>query len=758
MAPGPPALIIDSSGIYVLAQLLAPTGLPAPASPSQTPTFDGFRTAFATKAEARHPGFMQLPYGIHLSNVFLDGLLGSLRTLDTTDEIARSSVLTAARGLNLIRGPDVAMRIPAAQAIQLIGDALGDALKTAEAPFSVQQVRSSLHAGAIVLNADARAELRLSPSATATTSWEVQVVVIPSGNVADGRAGQLVPRVGKLRMTSIRLTTASGSAIADIGPALNAFIETLVTTVNTLVPAIPLDLPVASPAAVTLAPISVAGGTAAINPASFSPPAYRVDRAVIAVSESGLWVLADASVPGAPAPPPAAAPLAQPDHATAAEVDAAIAELIRGRYGDTPQASIFAVASWQRFAELFNAGWASLAPSADVRLDTGTMQIPPHGINLVEHARFSCGRTEQCDRPRCEQRSCQQSSCSRPGCDGSCPSINVPEVVCCPPRVRTTTVEEPSCVVRRTLCNANADASFAACQGAAAANQARCVTEAVAEKARCDVAAEATVFACNARAEAAAALCNARLLIANGLAEVSGVGSISGDARVRVDVSLDARHLVLTPDSPGAEFNPAMSGSVVGSLGIDWTPYDAIGHLSCPLAQKVSAEITASFPGRPFRVGGSIAQVAPAANAGGVPPPAVMSIRIEGFRVPVRLEPGLLPALLAQNPQLLITCGPSASLLVPGLLVGGTFRAISENQLAAALATVSVPTAVLLYASQNEEIRAAMGVLFGGNFSVPVDPVNFEVPVPDQLLDFPGRKLMLRPSLDRGAFRFSLIP
>jgi hypothetical protein len=135
-----------------------------------------------------------------------------------------------------------------------------------------------------------------------------------------------------------------------------------------------------------------------------------------------------------------------------------------------------------------------------------------------------------------------------------------------------------------------------------------------------------------------------------------------------------------------------------------------------------------------------------------------MSIRIEGFRVPVRLEPGLLPALLAQNPQLLITCGPSASLLVPGLLVGGTFRAISENQLAAALATVSVPTAVLLYASQNEEIRAAMGVLFGGNFSVPVDPVNFEVPVPDQLLDFPGRKLMLRPSLDRGAFRFSLIP
>lgn len=743
LAPTTPALMIDRGGIYVLAQLLAQTSEAAPRALPQSPTFEALRTAFAAKAEARHPGFVQLPYGVHLSNVFLDRLLGSLRALDSTEEIARDSVRTAARGLNLIRGPDVAVRVPAEQATQLIGDALGEALKKVDGPFSVQQVRSSLLAGAIILDVDARAEIRLSPANVADTSWAVQVVIIPRGTVGDGRAGRLVPRLGKIRMTSISLTTTGASAIAGIGPALNAFVESLVTTVNTVLPAIPLDLPIASPAAVTIEPIAVAGGTVGINPARFSPPAYQVDRAVVAVSERGMWVLADASVHGAPTPPAAAAPMAQPDQATADEIDAAIAEMVRRRYGDTPQASVFAVASWQRFAELFNAGWASLAPSANARLDTGTMQIPSRGINLVEHARFSCGRTEQCDRPRCEQ-----ASCTRPGCDNSCPSINVPAGVdCCPPRVRTRTVEEPTCVGRRTLCNAAADTTYGACQ-----------TRAAADRARCDMAAEATVLACNARVEAQVGLCNARLLLANGLAEISGVGSISGNARVRVNATIDARQLVLTTTSPGAEFHPAMSGSVVGNLSIDWTPYDALGHLSCPRPQNISAEVTASFPGSPFRVGVSVAQHSPATAAGGVPAPAVLSIRVERFRVPVRLEPGLLTALLAQNPQLLITCGPAASLLVPGLVMGGTFRAISENQLAAALAPVSIPTALMLYASQNEDIRAAMGVLFGGRFSVPVDPVTLDVPVADQILDFLGRKLTLRPSLERGAFRFSLVP
>jgi hypothetical protein len=729
LAPATPAAMIDEGGLHVLAQLLAREPGSTPRPPEGTVRFAAYRSAFAAKAEASHAGFASLPLGTHFSNVFLDRLLGDLRVVGTTEDLAREAVRTAARGLNQITGPDIVLRIPADQAVRMITGIVADALSKGSLPATVERVRPSIEAGAVVIDADARAEIPISPTMNATTILAIRIVAIPEGSREGERDIRLLPRVAWVRTVSTSMAAPGDAPFADIGPTFNAFVEGLVATVNSLLPAVPIALPAASTEPVDIPPVAVAGGSVAISPARFQPPAYRLDRLVVATSVGGLWILADASVPGAPAPSAAVQRLPDPAAADAAAVDAAISALVAERYGETPANGVFGLVSWRRFAEIFNAGWMSLGPSADARVDTGTVPIQPQSINLVERGSFSCSRTEQCDRP-----SCQRASCSRGSCDWDC--------------MRNTpfgSVEDPFCATGRNACNAAAELELG-----------RCNTAAELELGRCNTAAEATVFACNLRAETQVGLCQARLLVTNGIAEISGVGSISGDSRVRVNASLDARRLVLTPDTPGAEFHPVLAGTVVGNLALDWTPYDAIGHLLvCPVAGKIFAEVTATFPGQPFRVAATVEDATQPSTAGSQRGPTVLRIRTTMTRAPVRLEPGLLTALVAQNAQILLTCAPASSLLVPGLVMGGAFRAIAEDQLAAALAPTSPATALLLYASQDADVRATMSVLFGGTFSIPIDAMDLRLPLPDLPIAIPGGQLVLRPVLERAALRFA---
>jgi len=735
LAPATPAAMIDEGGLYVLAQVVAHDRTPTLRSQEGNVPFADYSSAFAAKAEASHPGFASLPLGTHFSTAFLGRLLGDLRVVGTPDDLAGEAVRTAARGLNQITGPDIVLRIPADQAVQMITGIITDALSNGSLPVTVERVRPSIEAGVIIIDADAEAEIPISPTVNATTILAIRIVAIPEGPREGERNIRLLPRVAWVRTVSTSMAAPGDAPFADIGPTFNSFLEGLVATVNSILPAVPIALPTSSTGPVDIPPVAIAGGSVAISPARFQPPGYRLDRAVVVTSERGLWVLADVSVPGAPAPSAAVQRLSDPDAADVAAVDAAIAALIAERYGDTPANGVFGLVSWRRFAEIFNAGWMSLGPSAEVRVDTGTVSMPAQSINLAEHGRFSCTRTEQCDHPDCHRPGCNK-------CDQSCPFVSL-DILYCDFRgcgTNRETFEEPSCVTRRTACNL----ANTACKAAAEL-----------EVARCKVAAEATFVACNIRAEAQVGLCKAKLLLTNGLAEISGVGSILVKSRVRVNASLDARRLILTPDSPGAEFHPILAGSVVGNLAIDWTPYDAIGNLLvCPVARKIFAEVTATFPGQPFRVAATIEDATPPSTPGSRRLPTVLNIRTTMTRAPVRLEPGLLTALVAQNPQILLTCPVASSLLVPGLVMGGAFRAISEDQLAAALAHTIPVTALMLYASQEADVRANMGVLFGGSFSIPIDAMNLRLPLADLPIAIPRGELILRPVLERGALRY----
>ncbi|USQ74009.1 hypothetical protein NF552_22670 (plasmid) [Roseomonas mucosa] len=271
LAPATPATMIDGGGLHVLAQILAQDPARPPGPAGGNTSFDVFRSAFAAKAEVSHPGFVALPLGAHLSDAFLDRLLGDLRVVGTTEDLARGSVRTAARGLNLITGPDIVLRIPGEQAVQLIGGAVADALSKASLPVTVVgPVRPSLQAGAVVVDADVRAEIPISPIVNATTTLAIRIVAVAEGSREGDSGIRILPRVAWVRMVSIKMAAPGEAPFGEVGPVFNAFLQSLVTTVNSLLPAVPVPLPAASSDPVDIAPIIVAGGSVAVSPPASS--------------------------------------------------------------------------------------------------------------------------------------------------------------------------------------------------------------------------------------------------------------------------------------------------------------------------------------------------------------------------------------------------------------------------------------------------------------------------------------------------------
>ncbi|MBY5456891.1 hypothetical protein HFO89_11025 [Rhizobium leguminosarum] len=273
------------------------------------------------------------------------------------------------------------------------------------------------------------------------------------------------------------------------------------------------------------------------------------------------------------------------------------------------------------------------------------------------------------------------------------------------------------------------------------------------EKAECDIRSNSDLLACNTGAEAEMALCGTKKLLTNGLAEISGVGAIGGESQIRATAQIDAAGLQLDTTKPGGVLNPTISGSVTGNIGLDWTPYDIAGHLLvCPVRGKIFVEDTAHFQNPPRPVTLSILGEGQT-PADEDPSTVDLGVKISGFRIPVTLDHGLLNALYAQNPQIAVICPVASSLLVPGLVMGGTFRAISESDLAKALAGPTPTLAVSLFANANDDVKAGMGVLFGGSFSIPFKEQVIPIRVKQESLDILGTKYRFKPSIVNDNFR-----
>lgn len=443
-------------------------------------------------------------------------------------------------------------------------------------------------------------------------------------------------------------------------------------------------------------------------------------------------------------------------------------------YGDLPNAPIFAVTSWRRFAQFFNAQWQRLGPHASIEFDTGTQELEPKRINLMDYARFECKRTRECSRQACQQRSCSFDGCQRADCGGACPEIESKSCAfggC----VIWYRGPDPGCEAGKLACNVKAESDLGICNVAANAKKAACDAEAVAEKAGCDIREEAALADCNRLAEQEVLFCNAKKAVTNGLAEVSGVGAVGGDARARGKLRIDLAYLLLDEEQPRAAFLPIVDGEVRGDLGIDWTPYDVLGHVFvCPTRGKVfvnatatinrsQPQVVASLLAPPLSRADAVRSGSTTAGDAATSSPPPLTVKVSAFKVPMTVEPGLLNSLYRNNPQIAVTCPVASGLLgIPGLMIGNSFRAISEDDLGNLLATAAIPSgsaaiaAPLLYATGDDHIKAGMGVFFGGHFNVPIKEIEQEIKFSSKEMELPGGILAFTPYLDGRAFKFAV--
>lgn len=807
LSPKAPAVIIDSSGIYVVAQFIGATGTEDPAS-----SFELFKKSFFAKIAKRFSMSPKFQSGFTLADDLVNQVLGPLRAPASVDALTKQTVFQNAKALTEMRGPDVVVRISANETKDLIGSFLVSAVaKLRNDSYSIEQPQLTLDEGLISVVARLATTTKYGNGQVARGSWDLAIAAIPSAE-NNGRALSLTPRVQKVVLKDI---TVSGGApdFAFLLPALNAALENLTKEVNRVIPRIPIKLPSVTPEEVKIDPIKAAGISATVLPEKFVPLRVGLSRALVATSSSGIWILADIdpieSLPAIlpvigsnekaspvstdttnvviadlpkqstlgflPPRPPIGSGIIDPASATAQSLDIAIDKLVRSRYGDFPAVPLFAETSWRRFATLFNAQWQRLGPHASIEFDTGTIAMETQRINLTDYARFECKRTRECQRNACEQRSCSFRGCSRADCGGSCPEV---ESKSCAFGRCVVWYRGPDlgCEAGKLACNTKAEADVAACNVTANAEKAVCDASAVAEKAGCDIREEAAKVDCNRLAEQEVGFCEIKKLLTNGLAEVSGVGAIGGDARARGKLSLDLAYLLLNEEQPEVAFLPIIDGEIRGDLAIDWTPYDVLGNVFvCPVRGKVFANSAGTFNRSQPKVvaslfvplslnaGATQSGNSPAINPASIPAPPPLTVKVSAFNVPMAVEPGILNSLYRNNPQIAVTCPVASGLLgIPGLVIGNSFRAISEDDLGRLLASTAISpgpattVAPLLYAMGGDNVKAGMGALFGGKFNVPINEITQEIKFSNKEMELPGGTIIFTPQLDSKAFKLSV--
>ncbi|MBY5456892.1 hypothetical protein HFO89_11030 [Rhizobium leguminosarum] len=416
-----------TDGIVAVSQLLPSKTADAPSADTGNLTFDAYRDMFLKRIEPQFPAAAAKLTGLHFADRLLDRILAGYRAPVDVEPVVKAAAAANAQVLNDMRGPDVVVFLSEDQFVKTAGDALSSALKKQQAgDVTWKDVKATLIDGAIQVEGIADTRITIGEGRMLASNWRVVAVAVPDA-VPGQNEIRIVPRIAALQLLAIDIGDNTID-VAQLVPLVNQVADTLKNTVNSVLPAIPVNLPVLAPQEVKLKPSDADGLQIRFTPERFSPSAITVDRVVVAIGPRGFWLLGDVSSTATGDTRSVHVSIPNPDQATPQDIDNAVVSLVGDRYGPTPTEPIFGFVSWKRFAELFNADWARLHPQAGLTFDTGTQPMETQRINLTDYARFECHR-KHCEQAHCEQRGCSFSGCSRSGCDSSCPSIKsrIPE-------------------------------------------------------------------------------------------------------------------------------------------------------------------------------------------------------------------------------------------------------------------------------------------------------------------------------------------
>ncbi len=793
VAPLPAAVMVDRTGVNVLAQVLAPPAPPpraaatvgavaaavqaataarnsdaAAAPPTQAPpavlgppSASVLAERFRTKALRSFPGFDDFPNGLYVADRVLDRFLGSYRVPGTLEALAQAAIGVNAATVNELRGPDVVLRIAPEEALSLLAQGIADAVKQANRDgIEISDVTPGLQDGMMTVRAVVSSRANLGDGREIRILWRAAVAVAVAGRgptpaaalppggtpapvanpgplgtpaAAEPNAAgvRLLPRVAELRMERAEISGGSPD-LSGLVEVVNTLLNSARNALNAAMPPVDIDLPIAIPATVNLQPAPAEGFTVRVEPASFAPPRPRVERAVAHFSPRGVWILADISAEGMPTRPAIGTAIPNPAEATATDVEAAIEGIVRHYFGELPADKIYALTPWRRFADFFNLAWGTLQPRLRIIGDTGEKAFPSHEVKLSSYAEFTC-QLAPCTMASCTARTCPTGSCQPGNCPSSCPTVRACTDWPWPARGRScvdTGVPEPGCVAGVAACVASRAASYANCQREAGQALATCMTQSALELSRCNATATADVATCNAGRVVQYGSCEIQRNIANGAASLGPIGEISGDTRVRADLWIDLRYLRLDPETPRALARPLTTGEVRGSLGLDWLPKGIAGHiLSCPTRGRLAMETTARFVRDYMDLEATVLGEGGGGPDDGNAATVDLGIRIPGFRVPVEMPTGLLNALFMQNPQIVVTCPVVGSVMVVGMAMGNTFRVITESDLAAAIAATAAPLPTAAVFYVNQSMDDSNRATMGALFGG-----RFNIPVAEQTL------------------------
>ena len=745
------SLLVDQDHLGVLVELDSKPDLKARKLGHQ-PKFSEFEKAFLSKAGS----LIGSPptTGVHFSKEFVKTIFGDLALFETEQERQQLTISKTIENLKQIRGPDFVLRVSSSKVDNLILEELKKAVKEIDVPNLV--VKSIIHKfnfGALELIAEVESEFEIGKENSATAQLFASIQVGSYVEI-DGKSVVLLPSVSGFSIESLSLKGDSLD-FNRITVSINALLEKIRESINQAIPEIPITIPAVLPEKHELTPVKFAGGTASFSPRFFTPPKYQLERGIFYFSEQGLWILADIGIPELQERQVASDIALTDGNLTSKDLDAAIQTLIEKKIGGLSNEDIYAFSSWKRFAEIFNFTWNKLSPTVSLTIDSGNQKMETQKINLLDYSRLDCKRTRDC---RLNYDGCPDShdtrDCSQPHDTRDCSAclLRAPRICVfggCTGGQCIQRGNDPFCEAAKAAQNAIYAANKATCETAKAAQN----VIYKAHRESCVAERKAANLDCNRLAETDVALCKTSKLFKNFGAEISGVGSIGGDARFSGSLKIDASEFLINPDHPRVRFSPSISGNLRADIGLDWTPYDLLGHAFCPTRGRVNANSTATFENAKPSLHATLLKEGQAKDDGD-PATVDLGISFSKTRFPVTISPGLLHSLYQNNPQLVVTCPLPSALIVPALAFSGTNKAIGENDIARAVAGIANP-GFIAYSALHDAEPEAMGALLGGSFYIEIEERTQPLPVSKTTMTLPGGEVAFRPSLHDKGFLLS---
>lgn len=739
---GKVAILVSPLGLHLIADL---DGTPpaAPPSASTCDKYDCYADAFWLKADVIKPGLKRGTGGVFLADAFVSRLLTPAFPPIELADLRLDALQNLIQALNFDGKVALGASISAPRLIKTLKHAMGMSLPaTPEATFGEPVIELGEQTIEITVPVSGKID-------SASISYKG---TIRAGGLIASTAESLYYRVAVvgLQLESVENTGGPISLAAFIG-SLNGLVAQLLPYINGALDKQPISLPLPK-----IKPVPVATKGIQITPAELTIPPPSGVLVIPRLDKSGLRVLVVEGV-GVPRQTPSAADIGvgraisgslKPQFipgASAQWIETLAAQgiaLMPGpASGQTPEdyANMLFQQAWAT-ALPDQAQWADGMPdiraaastgwivgtantilqhnqiAIDIPYDSGTIHYDTGKIRLAENLNASCGAQRSCTRGSCPLAHCTTNSCNwncrRRGPFG-------------------TSFDEPFCKTGETACNTRAEAARAACNLKANADQLGCNTSEEAKVAACNIQREAETLGCNVAREVVAAI---KL--------IDGIGTANGDVRATGGAAIRSPVLKFDRGDSVVSLQMNAAANITMKGDINFTPYD-IGHiLACPFKGKAAIEVHGSIPMQTYTITSSV-------KDGGAGQDGSHQLQLEFNSVPVKgsLSPAPVDAILAQNPQIFLTCSPVITAPLAGAALLGKVQAFGPGDILGAIEK-AIPA--------NQELGfAALKAVTAGQIDVAVPIPAMQVTVPKLEAAIPGGNVSLEGEWKNGTLVFS---